>query len=110
MSNTPRPVLVMNGVLAGLGVILGGAALGEYVDLKLVGLLLLVHSGVSVSWALITQQAVTPNPLVGARLERIDGETVMVAADATREISNGRPVDVTLANDPGWLPPDQDAT
>lgn len=91
--NKPRPVLIMNGVLAGLGVVLGGAALGDYLDLKLVGLLLLIHSGASVTWALITQQSVTPNPLVTAF--RPDPDSLASVAGDGSQILTGRPVDVT---------------
>jgi hypothetical protein len=105
--NTPRPVLIMNSVMAGLGLILGGAAIANYLDVELVGLLLLIHSGVAVALSTYVQGLVTPNQNVGANLAEIDGVPVMVAGPATKAIADGRPVDVTLADDPGWLPPEQ---
>jgi hypothetical protein len=111
MSNgTPRPVLIMNGVLAGLGVILGGAALADYLPVKLVGLLLLIHSGVAVGWALVTQQLVTPNARVAVlsrpvepTRELVTGPVLELVAgpalgdDKTSPLVEGEPVDVTAA-------------
>lgn len=64
--STPRPVLIMNSVLAGLGVLLGGSALADFLPVKVVGLLALVLAAVQVGWSLYVQGQVVPLPLVAA--------------------------------------------
>ncbi len=91
MGKVPRPVLIMNGVLAGLGVILAGAALTEYLSVKLVGLLLLIHSGVSVGWGIVTQQSVRPEETVAAYRDPAG----QLRAGEASPVPNDSPVDVT---------------
>lgn len=111
MSNgTSRPVLIMNGVLAGLGVILAGAALADYLSVQLVGLLLLIHSGVAVAWGVITQQGVTPNDKVLVELAAPSKQDavrpVATPALADRSVLNaGDPVDVTAQAPTDWTGP-----
>lgn len=107
---TPRPVLIMNGVLAGVGVILGGSALAHYIGPDLLGLLLLIYSAVMVAWALITQSAVTPNAKIAALFrpqQEADGGVTQPAAivagpyiAARTGLSEGEPVDVV--GKPEW--------
>lgn len=105
MASTPRPVLIMNGVLAGLGVVLGGSALGDFLPVTTVGLLMLIYSGVTLAWGVITQGLVTPNANVAALLVRpkklgggITSGAKVVAGPAIAErtvLNEGEPVDVT---------------
>lgn len=103
--NTPQPVLVMNSVLAGLGILLGGAALLDYVDPKLVGLLILVHAALTFGWGTYVRGRVYPQEKVAAAVERQDGRLVTVAGPAA-VVKTGQPVDVTRTDDHGWgIPP-----
>lgn len=100
----PRPVLLMNSVLAGLTFVGGGAALADVIPAKWLGLGLLVLGGVQVGWSAYVQGQVVPLPLVAARL---DTETAaLVAGPAAPGASSRLPgstnvgdvVDVTKAD------------
>jgi hypothetical protein len=101
--NTPRPVLIMNSVLAGLTFIGGGAALADVIPATALGIGLLVLGGVQIGWATYTQGQVTPLPLVAARLDTGTGAIVAgpaapgVASAAPGSTSVGDVVDVTKA-------------
>lgn len=109
MSNdTPQPVLIMNSVLAGLGVILAGAALLDYLPLKLVGLLVLVHAGVTLGWGTYVKGRVFPNErvaVVALPPREVDGVRLPAALvtgpalgdDKASPLVTGEPVDVTAA-------------
>ena len=101
--STPRPVLIMNSVLAGLGVLLGGSALADFLPIKIVGLAALVLAAVQVGWSLYVQGQVVPLPLVAAHR---DSETKAiiagpaapgVASSALGSTNVGDVVDVTKA-------------
>lgn len=55
-----NPVLIMAGIIAGLQVILGGSALADFVDPKIIGLCTLVLAGITVACGIITRGQVTP--------------------------------------------------
>lgn len=101
--NTPRPVLIMNSVLAGLGVLLGGSALADVVPVKVVGLAALVLAAVQVGWGAYVQSVVTPQELVAARKDTGTGAIVAgpaapgVASSAAGSTNVGDVVDVTRA-------------
>jgi len=105
--STPRPVLIMNSVLAGLGVLLGGSALADFLPVKVVGLLALVLAAVQVGWSLYVQGQVVPLPLVAAHRDT-DTHTIIagpaapgVASTAAGSTNVGDIVDVTKAE--SWL-------
>jgi hypothetical protein len=68
MSSQPKPVVVVFSILAGAQVILGGAALGEVVPAKWIGLAALVVAGVQVGMTFYVQGKVTPYENVAARV------------------------------------------
>ncbi len=100
---TPRPVLIMNSVLAGLGVLLGGSALADFIPVKIVGLAALVLAAVQLGWSLYVQGQVVPLPLVAAH--RDPGTRALVAGPAAPGVASraagstnvGDIVDVTKA-------------
>lgn len=94
--NTPRPVLIMNSVLAGLGVLLGGSALADVLPVTVVGLAALILAAIQVGWSLYVQGQVTPIALVAARRLPVSGDLVAgpAAPGVTQE---GEIVDVTKA-------------
>lgn len=101
--NTPRPVLIMNSVLAGLTFIGGGTALADVVPVKVLGIGLLVLGGVQVGWSTYVQGQVTPQKLVAAHLDPDIGALVAgpaapgVASHAPGSTNVGDVVDVTKA-------------
>lgn len=103
MSNTPRPVLIMNSVLAGLTFIGGGAALADVVPAWILGLGLLVLGGVQIGWSTYVQGQVAPMELVAARRDTGTGAIVAgpaapgVASSAAGSTNVGDVVDVTKA-------------
>ncbi len=100
---TPRPVLIMNSVLAGLGVLLGGSALADVLPHTMVGLAALVLAAVQVGWSLYVQGQVVPLPLVAAHRDT-DTQAIVagpaapgVASKAAGSTNVGDVVDVTKA-------------
>jgi hypothetical protein len=102
---TPRPVLIMNSVLAGLLFIGGGVALAEWVDPKVVGLANLVLGGIALGWTKYTEGQVTPNQTVAQEFtpnEQVAavvlpgaeeyGETPQVVAGPASPLQDGTPV------------------
>lgn len=102
--STPRPVLIMNSVLAGLTFVSGGAALADVVPAWLLGLVLLVLGGVQIGWSTYVQGQVVPLPLVAAH--RDPGTLALVAGPAAPGVASsaagstnvGDVVDVTKAD------------
>jgi hypothetical protein len=105
--NTPRPVLIMNSVLAGVTFVGGGAVLAEVIPPVPLGLGLLVLGGIQIAWATYTQGRVTPQELVAARKDSSTGAIVAgpaapgVASTAAGSTNVGDVVDVTKAE--SWL-------
>lgn len=101
--NTPRPVLIMNSVLAGLTFVTGGAALAEVVPPVVLGLVLLGLGGIQVGWSTYVQGRVVPLPLVAAHKDTDTGALVAgpaapgVASRAAGSTNVGDVVDVTKA-------------
>lgn len=101
--NTPRPVLIMNSVLAGLTFIGGGAALADVIPAVPLGIGLLVLGGIQIGWGVYTQGQVTPQTLVAARVDT--GTGAIVAGPAAPGVASRTPgstnvgdvVDVTKA-------------
>ena len=101
--NTPRPVLIMNSVLAGLTFVGGGAALADVIPATALGLGLLALGGIQIGWSTYTQGKVVPMPLVAARIDTATG--ALVAGPAAPGIQSKDPattnvgdvVDVTKA-------------
>jgi hypothetical protein len=50
----------MAGIIAGLQVILGGSALADFIDPKLIGLFTLILAAITVTYGVITRGQVTP--------------------------------------------------
>lgn len=102
--NTPRPVLIMNSVLAALTFIGGGAALADVIPAVPLGIGLLVLGGIQIGWGVYTQGQVAPLPLVAARLDTGTGAIVAgpaapgVASHALGSTNVGDVVDVTKAD------------
>lgn len=102
--STPRPVLIMNSVLAALSFIGGGAALADIIPAKWLGLGLLVLGGVQVGWSAYVQGKVVPLPLVAAHLD--PNTAALVAGPAAPGVDShavgstnvGDVVDVTKAD------------
>ena len=98
-----RPVLIMNSVLAGLGVLLGGSALADFLPIKVVGLAALVLAAVQVGWSLYVQGQVVPVPLIAAHKDPVTGAFIAglaapgVASKAPGSTNVGDVVDVTKA-------------
>ena len=103
---TPRPVLLMNSVLAALTFIGGGAALADVIPATALGLGLLVLGGIQIGWSTYTQGKVVPLPLVAARKDTGTGAIVAgpaapgVASHAAGSTNVGDVVDVTKAEPP----------
>ena len=101
--STPRPVLIMNSVLAALTFIGGGAALADVIPATALGLGLLLLGGIQIGWATYTQQQVVPNQLVAARKDSITGALVAglaapgIQSEDPATTSVGDVVDVTKA-------------
>ena len=102
--STPRPVLIMNSVLAGLTFVGGGAALADVIPPVPLGIGLLVLGGVQIGWSTYVQGQVVPLPLVAAR---VDADTLaLVAGPAAPGVASRAPgstnvgdvVDVTKAD------------
>lgn len=93
----------MNSVLAGLGVLLGGSALADFIPVKIVGLAALILAAVQLGWSLYVQGQVVPLPLVAARKDAdthalIAGPAAPgVASKAPGSTNVGDVVDVTKA-------------
>lgn len=83
---TPRPVLIMNSVLAALTFIGGGTALADVVPVKVLGIGLLVLGGVQVGWSTYVQGRVVPLPLVAAH--RDTGTGALVAGPAAPGVAS----------------------
>jgi hypothetical protein len=112
MSNKPQPVMIMTGVLAGVGAILGSTTIAGLLPPVVLAWALLVYSGAMVTWGFITKSQVTPNPLVAVREEpprEVEGgitkgrELVAGPALARRTaLGEGEPVEVVAAGAPTW--------
>lgn len=89
---TSRPVLIAFSILAGLDVILGGVALIEIVDPKIVGAATLLQAGFAVGLSYYVQGRVAPWSSVAAQ-ERSDG-TIVAGPAAPGMTKVGTPVDV----------------
>lgn len=102
--NTPRPVLIMNSVLAGVTFIGGGAALADAVPARTLGLGLLILGGVQIGWSTYVQGRVTPHELIAARRDTDTGAIVAgpaapgVASRVPGSTNVGDVVDVTRAD------------
>lgn len=103
---TPRPVLIMNSVLAGVTFIGGGAALADVIPAKTLGLGLLVLGGVQVGWSMYVQGLVVPLASTAAHVDPHSGALVAgpaapgVASSAAGSTNVGDVVDVTRAEQP----------
>lgn len=103
MANTPRPVLIMNSVLAGVTFIGGGAALADFLPAKWLGLALLVLGGVQIGWSAYVQGQVVPLANTAAHVDPHTGALVAgpaapgVASSAAGSTNVGDVVDVTKA-------------
>lgn len=86
--NTPRPVLIMNSVLAGVSFVGGGAALADVVPAKWLGLGLLLLGGVQIGWSAYVQGQVVPLPLVAAHVDM--GTRALVAGPAAPGVASTR--------------------
>jgi hypothetical protein len=101
---TPRPVLIMNSVLAGLTFIGGGAALAEVIPATVLGIGLLVLGGIQIGWSTYVQGQVVPLPLVAAHKDTHTHALVAgpaapgVASRALGSTNVGDVVDVTKAD------------
>lgn len=101
--STPRPVLIMNSVLAGLTFVGGGAALADVIPAKALGLGLLVLGGIQIGWGTYVQGQVVPLPLVAAHRDADTQALVAgpaapgVASTAAGSTNVGDVVDVTRA-------------
>jgi hypothetical protein len=100
---TPRPVLIMNSVLAGVSFVGGGAALADVLPAKWLGLGLLLLGGVQIGWSAYVQGQVVPLPLVAAHRDS-DTQALIagpaapgVASVALGSTNVGDVVDVTKA-------------
>ena len=108
--STPRPVLIMNSVLAGITFVGGGAVLAEVIPPVPLGLGLLVLGGVQIGWSTYVQGRVTPQELVAARRDTGTGAIVAglaapgVASRAAGSTNVGDVVDVTKAEADQWPP------
>ena len=80
MAATPRPVLIMNSVLAGVSFVGGGAALADVLPAKWLGLGLLILGGIQIGWSAYVQGQVVPLPLVAAHVDT--GTRALVAGPA----------------------------
>jgi len=102
--STPRPVLIMNSVLAGLTFVGGGAALADVIPPVPLGIGLLVLGGVQIGWSTYVQGQVVPLPLVAARVDAHTHALVAgpaapgVASRAAGSTNVGDVVDVTKAD------------
>lgn len=101
---TPRPVLIMNSVLAGVSFIGGGAALADVIPAKWLGLGLLLLGGVQIGWSAYVQGQVVPLPLVAAHRDT-DTQALIagpaapgVASSVLGSTNVGDVVDVTKAD------------
>lgn len=56
----PRPVRVMNSVLAGVQVLVAGTAFINLMPVEVYGLIALAFAAVQVGWGVYTEQQVTP--------------------------------------------------
>ena len=105
--STPRPVLIMNSVLAGVTFIGGGAVLADVIPPVPLGVGLLVLGGVQIGWSTYVQGRVTPQELVAARRDTDTGALVAglaapgVASRVAGSTNVGDVVDVTKAS-PEW--------
>lgn len=88
----PRPVLILMSFLVGVDVILGGAALRDFIDDKVVGLLLLILAGVKVGMGFYLQGQVVPFSDVAAFVPE-DDRTALRAGPAS-PIPDDEPVRV----------------
>lgn len=101
---TPRPVLIMNSVLAGVMFVGGGTALADVIPAKWLGLGLLLLGGVQIGWSAYVQGQVVPLPLVAAHrdtdtLALIAGPAAPgVTSRAAGSTNVGDVVDVTKAD------------
>jgi hypothetical protein len=104
---TPRPVLIMNSVLAGVSFIGGGAALADFIPAKWLGLGLLLLGCAQIGWSAYVQGQVVPLPLVAAHVDT--GTQALVAGPAAPGVASsvlgstnvGDVVDVTKAEPAG---------
>jgi hypothetical protein len=98
--STPRPVLIMNSVLAALTFIGGGAALADVIPAAALGIGLLVLGGIQIGWGTYTQGQVTPYALVAAR--RLPSGDQVAGPAAPGLTKEGEIVDVVKAETEGW--------
>lgn len=100
--STPRPVLIMNSILAGVSFVGGGAVLADVIPPVPLGLGLLVLGGVQIGWSTYVQGQVVPLPLVAAHVDS-GGNTIAgpaapgVDSHAVDSTNLGDVVDVTKA-------------
>jgi hypothetical protein len=98
-ASSSRPVLIMNSVLAGASVLVGGAAFAEVVPRPVVGICALVVASVTVGWGVYTQARVTPWQDVAARTSGVTpGEFI---AGPASPVKTGAVVEVTADTGPG---------
>lgn len=87
----PNPVLIMAAIIAALQVILGGSALADFIDPKLIGLFNLILAAVTVGYGVVTRGQVTPWVDVAAKATPNGGIVAGPAANQT----TGTPVVIT---------------
>lgn len=102
--STPRPVLIMNSVLAGVSFVAGGAALADFIPAKALGLGLLLLGGVQIGWSAYVQGQVVPLASTAAHVDPATGALVAgpaapgVASSVLGSTNIGDVVDVTKAD------------
>jgi hypothetical protein len=99
--SSKSPVLIMAAVIGGLQVLLGGAALADFVDVEVIGLANLVLAAVTTGFGIFTKGQVTPWVDVVAKAT---SGGLVVAGPAAREVT-GREVVVVSAGDGGVVAP-----
>lgn len=90
----PRPVLILMSTLVGVDVVLGGAALRDFIDDKVVGLLLLILAGVKVGLGFYLQGKVVPFSDVAAFVP--DDDRSALRAGPAAPVADDEPVRVVL--------------
>jgi hypothetical protein len=106
---TPRPVLTVMSILAGLQILAGGAALGDVVGAKTAGLIVVGIAAIQGGVQFWVQGQVTPMSNVAAR--RVDDGRIILGPAATPVLAGdanaGEPAIVNLKPSTfpeGWTP------
>lgn len=94
MSTKSHPLLLVNSILAGAQLFVGGATLGDVIGKEVAGLLVLAVGAIQTAMNVYTNGQVTPNSEVVAQVDK--GQ--VVAGPAAPQ-ADGTPVDVTYAGE-----------